>query len=365
MLILELKVNPLFGVNFAGVNFLTLIDAQGSPMCTAFSAWQFINNKKRDPTVVAREYTRAMIHIRFCMELYKLQADAGRYFLHEHPASAMSWAEPEVRRIAQMQGVQIAVGDQCMYEAADKDGDPIKKPTKFMTNSACIAEALSKRCGGKLGWCSRPSGGRHALCNGNRAKAAAIYPFALCRAILTGFRDQMILDGRLKPGSVGLNCVMLDGGDPQLVEDHYFVGGDGDAEVLKLKIASDEKFVDDLTGQALDPALCRAARKKEMDFVREKGLWIKKTIKECWDRTRRPPVSVRWVETNKGDDINPNIRSRLVARQSRSQPSCDIRADATVGSFADSVESCCYGHAWEAEASARSAFGAALPSVFC
>ena len=50
-----------------------------------------------------------------------------------------------------------------MHEAADKDGGPIKKPTKFMTNSAGIAKALSNRCGGKLGWCSRLSGGRHAL----------------------------------------------------------------------------------------------------------------------------------------------------------------------------------------------------------
>ena len=31
----------------------------------------------------------------------------------------------------------------------------------------------------------------------------------------------------------------------------------------------------------------------------------------------RSPISVRWVETNKGDDTNPNIRSRLVAREIR------------------------------------------------
>ena len=112
----------------------------GSPMCTAFSAWQHINRKKRDPSVVSREYVRAMVHIRFCMELYKLQMDDGRYFLHEHPASATSWAEPEVQRIEQMVGVRVAIGDQCQYEAADKDGAPIKKPTKFMTNSSHIAD---------------------------------------------------------------------------------------------------------------------------------------------------------------------------------------------------------------------------------
>ena len=64
----------------------------GSPMCTAFSAWQHINRIKRDPTIVSREYVRAMVHIRFCMELYALQHAAGRYFLHEHPAQATSWA---------------------------------------------------------------------------------------------------------------------------------------------------------------------------------------------------------------------------------------------------------------------------------
>ena len=49
----------------------------GSPMCTAFSAWQRINNLKRDPNVVSREYVRAMVHIRFTMELYQMQHAAG------------------------------------------------------------------------------------------------------------------------------------------------------------------------------------------------------------------------------------------------------------------------------------------------
>ena len=54
-----------------------------------------------------------------------------------------------------------------------------------------------------------------------------------------------------------------------------------------------------------------------MQYVRDKGLWIKRSIKECWDKTGRPPVTVRWVETNKEDDVCPNIRSRLVAPQIR------------------------------------------------
>ncbi len=31
--------------------------------------------------------------------------------------------------------------------------------------------------------------------------------------------------------------------------------------------------------------------------------------------TGKSPISVRWVDVNKGDELNPNYRSRLVARQ--------------------------------------------------
>ena len=54
----------------------------GSPMCTAFSAWQHINNAKRDPATVAKECARGLSHLRFCCELYAYQIEKGRYFLH-------------------------------------------------------------------------------------------------------------------------------------------------------------------------------------------------------------------------------------------------------------------------------------------
>ena len=36
---------------------------------------------------------------------------------------------------------------------------------------------------------------------------------------------------------------------------------------------------------------------------------------KAYERTGRPPISVRWVDVNKGDEQEPNYRSRLVARQ--------------------------------------------------
>ena len=45
----------------------------GSPMCTAFSTWQRINAKIRDPLVVEAERRRAVEHLQFSVELYREQ----------------------------------------------------------------------------------------------------------------------------------------------------------------------------------------------------------------------------------------------------------------------------------------------------
>ena len=49
----------------------------GTPMCTAFSAWQRNNNMKRDPDIVSRERVRAMVHLLFCMQIYEYQIAHG------------------------------------------------------------------------------------------------------------------------------------------------------------------------------------------------------------------------------------------------------------------------------------------------
>ena len=78
-----------------------------------------------------------------------------------------------------------------------------------------------------------------------------------------------------------------------------------------------ERFVDDITGQPLNPGLCRIARQKELDYFVSKGVWDMRSVQEARAKMGKPPISVRWVEVNKGDDENPNYRSRLVAREIR------------------------------------------------
>ena len=40
---------------------------------------------------------------------------------------------------------------------------------------------------------------------------------------------------------------------------------------------------------------------------------------ECWQATGRPPITLKWVDGNKDDDVHENYRSRLVAREVKSQ----------------------------------------------
>ena len=68
----------------------------GSPMCTWFSLLQNLNKKHMSPEDWNKGYRRAVEHIKFVFEIYDIQMRSGRYFLHEHPATATSWKLPVV-----------------------------------------------------------------------------------------------------------------------------------------------------------------------------------------------------------------------------------------------------------------------------
>ena len=155
----------------------------GSPMCTAFSAWQRINNLIRSPVMVAAELKRAKQHLDFCVELHREQGKAGFYFMHEQPAFASSGQKDIIKSMMKDEGVVKATCDQCMYGCADAAGSPVKKPTSFMMNAPQLAKELGDRCNGRHGKCGRPEGCTHAQCRGRTARMAAIYHFKLCSAI--------------------------------------------------------------------------------------------------------------------------------------------------------------------------------------
>ena len=59
-----------------------------------------------------------------------------------------------------------------------------------------------------------------------------------------------------------------------------------------------ERFIDDITGQPLNPELCRIARKNELDYFHSRGVWSMRSIQEAWKKTgRHPSVLDGWRST--------------------------------------------------------------------
>ena len=100
----------------------------------------------------------------------------------------------------------------------------------------------------------------------------------------------MEVDGRLN--NTGMGCV--------------FAVEEGECEMI---------FTDDVTGEILDWDGVVQARAEEIKEFRKHGVHHKVPIKECYDETEKAPIGVRWVDINKGDLLNPDYRSRLVAKE--------------------------------------------------
>ena len=72
---------------------------------------------------------------------------------------------------------------------------------------------------------------------------------------------------------------------------------------------------DDVTGQALDPALMVKVRKDKIEYFRSVGVYEKVDVQECWNVTDKAPIGVRWVDFNKCDSSKTTYRRRLVAKE--------------------------------------------------
>ena len=183
----------------------------GSPMCTAFCQWQNINNKYRTKEQIKEMMFKARLHLRFTMELYRMQIEEGRYMLPEHPAYVSSWDEDSTRSIMRMKGVNTILAHQCQLGMKDpRTGNRIKKPTKYMSNACKILDKLAMICKGIGGYCT--SGKPHQMCSSKVAKSAAVYPMQLCKAILQGLKDQLQQDGVKDKFENGISGVWEKGG---------------------------------------------------------------------------------------------------------------------------------------------------------
>ena len=154
-------------------------------------------------------------------------------------------------------------------------------------------------------------GGQHRLCSGGRARAAAIYPFVLCKAILQGLKNQMRTDGCLQDGVFGLQGR---GGDVETMLLTAMLQEEAHVEVNAFEYGK-QTFKDALTGQPLNAELVREARREELEYFTSKGVWHLRPRAEAFAKMGKAPITVKWIDVNKGDDVNPKHRSRFVARK--------------------------------------------------
>ena len=277
-------------------------------MCIAYSCMNTIYYARMSKEEGNARVAYARKHLELCIKLYRIQLDAGRYFLHEHPATATSWQEGVVKKLMTEEAVERVMGDQCRYGLSTKDGSvigPAKKPTGFMTNSVCIARRLMKKCPNT----TRRQVHQHIRLENGRAQAAQIYLDELCKEMCEGLIEQIEVDrkgqfliadydaDKTKTSRDLLNL------SKQLKWQYKTVEGDHEEGL--------ETAWGDVSGAELKPELVKRARQEEIQYVRKMNRYDKVLVEECYKNTGRAPISVRWIDINKGDAEHPQLSIKI------------------------------------------------------
>ena len=240
-------------------------------------------------------------HIRFCCVLYRVQLSKGRIFLHEHPRSVASWNLDCIANLLQDPRVEKAAG--------------------FVSSSWCILEELSLKHDGKQGQA-------HAIGRdkwGSRTVQVAAFPEVSCEAIARGVVKQKIHDQfNLKTSRSMVKhelkamlrklCSVENVIRPPGEWDETWLDKVHHVEEHTISTMTGDKAWDDVSGLPLDPELVAKARAVEMDFFKRMGVY---TVVDGSDqrRTGGKIIDLKWIDTNKGDSSNPNLRARLVGRE--------------------------------------------------
>ena len=226
--------------------------------------WHFKRNDDNEKWLEMRRF------VEWSVAPMRIQYNQHMYFLYAHPEEAKSWNLKCIEKMARAEGVEIVRG----------------MGMRWMTNSSAVAEMIERMFANGEEWHHRRLGEEF----GER----------MSEELFQALMQQMRNDGRIRDGEIGA-VVPTD--------------EEGLRWIFNLGWNGDEEFYDDISGEKLDPELVRRAREEEMEEVRKHGLYEKRTIEECMRMTGKKPIGVRWVDVNKGDSVNPDYRSRLVAKE--------------------------------------------------
>ena len=87
----------------------------GSPRCDPFSILRSLNRDYINTPKNVEARKRGVRHLHVCVERYRKRHEQGKYFLHEHPATADSWDDSTVRALQALEGVYTVTGPMCAW----------------------------------------------------------------------------------------------------------------------------------------------------------------------------------------------------------------------------------------------------------
>ena len=102
--------------------------------------------------------------------------------------------------------------------------------------------------------------------------------------------------------------------DRRMEKSNGYISYAVDPDELEYEMDTEDWAWDDVSGRRLNPEKVREARKEEIEEYHKHEVYVKVPIEECRKETGKAPIQVRWIDVNKGDTLNPEYRSRLVAK---------------------------------------------------
>ena len=221
------------------------------------------------------------------VELYSFQSQRGKYFLHEQVEHKPQ--ERSAKAKAFLEGKVYEVQAEC--KAHEEEGYRRKK-VSWITNSSEIAHKLQS-----LKTIER--------------RPKKIHSVAQVHAIVGGLKSQMVSDGETNEHLIAVGA----GPTPHEAEDNreeYYEGWFPKEE-------NQEVVYESVTGVQLELEKVLKARREELDWIHKAEVYCKVPLEMCHEETGREPISLKWVDRNKGDQIKENFRSRLVVREIKKQ----------------------------------------------
>ena len=105
----------------------------------------------------------------------------------------------------------------------------------------------------------------------------------------------------------------------------------GDDESWTFSVDKEGNYWDETSGRKLDTEEVQRARLEEINQIHEHKVYTKVPIEQCWTETGKGPIRVRWLDINKGDEVNREYRSRLVAMEIKRDKRDDLFAAPSSG----------------------------------